>query len=135
MKIPLLLIIAASVTIIGCSSSSYPDSRQYPQSRQYPSGSDRYPYPTYPSNNGRNGDLIVTRDGRVLDRNGRIVGTTRNVPSNQGRQIYGSRQGRPYYENERRRNERYNNRRNDERYEKEYRGNNNRRNGNYYDNK
>jgi hypothetical protein len=118
MKIPLFLIVVASVSIIGCSVRSYPSSR-YSNSRQYGyPGSIGYPYPAYPSNNGA---LIVTRDGRVVDRYGRIVGSTQNYPFNQGRQIYDSRRARPYYENDRRKDGRYNNRRNDERYERDYR--------------
>lgn len=130
MKAPLFLIFAASATFVSCSNSSYPGSSnypgrgstQYPYPQQYPyPGTNEYPYPSYPSDGRRNNDVIVTRDGRVIDRNGRVVGTTRNLPPGQAKKIYGSRNDRRYEDEQRRRDERRdNNRYNNDRYEKEH---------------
>jgi hypothetical protein len=135
MKIPLLLLIAATTMMVSCGSNSYPTSTTYPDSRQYPYPGDQYPNQRYPSQSGRNDDLIVTRDGRVIDRNGRVVGTARNMPSSQSR-VYGSRSTRPNDRDYRRRDDRYDNRRRDnDRYEKERDYKKYERDGRYRDNK
>jgi hypothetical protein len=125
MKASLVLIIAASETFFGCSSNSYPGSGQYPDARQYPYPGNQhpypgnqYPYPNYPTRGGRNDEVIVTKDGRVIDRNGRVVGTARNLPPGQAKKLYGSKSARDYAHEGRRDDDRYDNRRYDNnRYE------------------
>ena len=76
-----ILAIATVAAFTSCSSNSYPN---------------RNPYPNYPSNGGRNEPVIVTRDGTVIDRNGRVVGNTRNMPPGQAKKIYGSKSAKAY---------------------------------------
>jgi hypothetical protein len=75
-----ILTIATVAVFTSCSSNSYPT---------------RNPYPNYPSD-GRDGPVVVTRDGTVIDRNGRVVGNTRNMPPGQAKKIYGSKSAKPY---------------------------------------
>ncbi|MDQ6814679.1 MAG: hypothetical protein M3040_13140 [Bacteroidota bacterium] len=129
MKTSLILILLGAIAFAGCSSSAYPGSSNYPSSgsnqypypNQYPpGGTSQYPYPTYPSNQRRNDQVVVTRDGRVIDKYGRVVGTTQQLPPSQPRAVYGSRPDRSYDHDERRNDERYerNRRHDDDRYEK-----------------
>ncbi|MDB5247806.1 MAG: hypothetical protein JWQ40_2200 [Segetibacter sp.] len=89
-----LIVISALAVLTGCSNQSYPGSS---------------PYPTYPST-GRNDDVIVTRDGTVIDRNGRVIGNTRNMPPGQAKKIYGSKSAKRYSRGHRDRDDSYDNR-------------------------
>lgn len=103
MKRPLLLLlIAATTVLISCSSNSYPGSTPYP------------------STGGRNEQVVILKDGRIIDRNGRVIGNTRNLPPGQAKKIYGSRSARDYSYGHRKKPKYYNNDKHNERRDRDY---------------
>src|SRR5689334_5781787 len=90
MKKLLLPSLAAIIFLVSCSSTNYPTDQNdpYPKGKSYPQQS---PYP-YPNDDG----VMVDRQGRVITRDGRVVGNTRNLPPGQAKKIYGGRSAKAY---------------------------------------
>lgn len=85
-KLLLSSVIAASL-LAGCSRNSYPETR-------YPSPQP-YPYPA-PQPSPRDEPVVVTKDGRVISADGRVIGNAGNLPPGQAKKVYGSKSAKVY---------------------------------------
>lgn len=81
MKNIFILLVAATTIFTSCSRQTYPDST---------------PYPSPTPRNDPNEPVIVDQQGRVITRDGRIIGNAGNMPPGQAKKVYGSKSAKVY---------------------------------------
>ena len=104
----LLPALASLIFLASCSSTKYPtdpNNYPYPDGRTYPR---QGPYP----NGNPNEPVVVDRQGRVITRDGRVIGNTGNLPAGQAKKIYAPGQRKKnddgrYYPNSNNNNSKY----------------------------
>ena len=119
MKKYILPALAVVIFLASCSSTKYPtdpNTYPYPDGRSYPR---QGPYPK----SNPNEPVVVDRQGRVITRDGRVIGNTRNLPPGQAKKIYGSKSAKVYAPGQRKKvyNDGYYGSRRDDDYKK-YKG-------------